>query len=478
MKVLFAASEAVPFVKTGGLADVSGALPAALKDLGVDVRVFLPFYNRLVDEKARLIECAPGIYEAEVNGVRFYFIRNDAYFDREGLYGNPDCDYADNLERFAFFSRATLEATKALEFRPDVIHCNDWQTGLIPAYLRDSFKRDPFFKSTATLFTVHNLAFHGFGTIEAYPETGLSPEFLSPDGLEFYGRVSQLKSGLSFSDVITTVSETYAKEIRTPELGFGLDGLLNHRSDSLFGVLNGVDVERWNPARDPDIAASYSSNDLAGKKKCKEALLREFKLEIDPDAPLIGVVSRLTEQKGWELFMEAEKEITALDFSLALLGTGDKKMEEYFTGLARRFPKRVSARICYDERLAHMVEAGADIFLMPSRYEPCGLNQIYSLIYGTVPIVRATGGLNDTVRDVSEERANGFKFADFSAAALVAKLAEATSLFKCDKSAWQKLSLSSMDEDFSWTKPARRYAELYATSSSRLLNNKAPNPQG
>ncbi len=481
MNIIFASSEAVPFAKTGGLADVSGSLPSAIKALGAEVCLFLPLYRDIQDGSFNLestgvkvtvpvgekdIECEILISEAP-GGVTAYFLKKDEYFDRSGLYGGADGDYFDNLERFTFFSRGVIEAAKALDIKPDIMHCNDWQTGLIPAYIKDTYSKDPFFKKTATLFTIHNLAYQGLFPPELFKATHLSERLFTFDGLEFWDKVSLLKSGIVFSDVITTVSETYAAEIQTKRLGAGLDDLLKHRKKDLHGVLNGVDYSVWDPETDSLIAANFTADDLAGKQSCKDALLKEFGLPTGKERPLIGIVSRLVDQKGFDIVTKAARKILKMGFALVLIGTGETRYEEFFRKLATENPKSVGVKIGYNEGVAHRIEAGADIFLMPSRYEPCGLNQIYSLKYGTIPVVRATGGLNDTIRDFTEPGGNGFKFKGLSAKALLDTLSEAAGLYK-DKSRWKKLMCTAMKEDYSWERSAGRYMELYRLALSSL----------
>lgn len=481
MNIIFASSEAVPFAKTGGLADVSGSLPSALKALGAEVTLFLPLYREIQDAGLDLkstgvkvivpvgekdIECE--IFTSEgPGGVTAYFLKRDEYFDRSGLYGGTDGDYFDNIDRFTFFSRGIIEAAKALDIKPDIIHCNDWQTGLIPAYIKDTYERDPFFNATATLFTIHNMAYQGLFPPALFKVTHLSESLFTFDGLEFWNKLSLLKSGIVFSDVITTVSETYAAEIQTKRFGAGLDDLLKHREKDLHGVLNGVDYNVWDPETDPLIAANFTSCDLAGKRSCKEALLKEFGLSIDPERPLIGVVSRLVDQKGFDIVTRAARKIIDMGFNLVLIGTGEERYERFFRRLAARNPERVGVKIGYNEGIAHRIEAGADLFLMASRYEPCGLNQIYSLKYGTIPVVRATGGLNDTIRNFTEPGGNGFKFKGLSTKVLLGTLSEAAILYK-DKTAWRKLVVTAMKEDYSWKRSAARYMELYRLALENL----------
>lgn len=471
--VIIVASEAAPFVKTGGLADVAGSLPVALKKLGCRPVIFLPYYRRVADggfdiEPTGLEVTVPigrreitgQVLKGSKDGVPVYFIRRDEYFDRGGVYGTPEGDYFDNIERFAFFSRGVLEVLKARGFDPDIIHCNDWQTGLIPAYLKDTYKNDLYFSSTSTVFTVHNAAYQGLFPADLFELTGLSPAVFTSEGLEFWGKMNFLKAGLVYSDIITTVSKAYSQEIQTAEYGWGLDGVLRGRKHDLYGILNGVDYGEWDPKTDPLIPENYSSGDLKGKAKCKKELIKAFGLKVKQASPVIGIVSRLAAQKGLDILAEAMPELMKLDVGVAVLGTGDRLYQTLMEELAEKYPGRLSVKIAFDNGLSHLVEAGSDIFLMPSRYEPCGLNQMYSLRYGTVPVVRATGGLDDTVREFGSGEGNGFKFAEYSAAALAAKVKEAVDTFK-DKKAWDALRINGMKEDFSWEASAARYMEIY-----------------
>ncbi|MBI5970019.1 MAG: glycogen synthase GlgA [Deltaproteobacteria bacterium] len=477
MNVIFASSEAAPFAKTGGLADVAMLLPAAIKRRGCEVSLFLPYYAQVKASGVKPVrvpvsihlpsgkrELTAELYMTEgFGGVNVYFIKRDEFFDRAFLYGTPKGDYPDNLERFSFFSRAVIEAIKAVGLMPDVIHCNDWQTGLIPAYLKDVYWNDPVFFNAAIVFTIHNIAYQGLFDKRLYGATGLSTSLFTADGLEFWDKISLLKAGIVYSDMITTVSQTYAKEIQTLELGGGLDGLLRARRGGLFGVLNGVDYGEWNPETDGLIPAAYSSTDMSGKAKCKMALMKEFGVKLKTPAPLVGMVSRLAEQKGFDILLEALPEIMKNDIGLVILGEGETRYQEALIEAAKIHPGRVSVKIAFSNALAHLITAGSDVFLMPSRYEPCGLNQMFALRYGTPPVVRATGGLQDTVSDAADGSATGFKFRGYSASALVGKLKEAEAGYK-DKKAWALLQKNGMKKDFSWDVSARRYIELYGAA--------------
>ncbi len=473
LSVVFAASEAAPFAKTGGLADVAGALPAELARLGCRVSLFLPMYRasdlsgvmlRRVDVRISVpvgpIAIEPEIHAAEWRGVEVFFIRCDEYFDRSRLYGTPDGDYFDNLERFTFFSRAVVETIRAGGMRVDIVHTNDWQTALVPAYLRDRYTDDPVFANTRTVFTIHNLAYQGLFPADRFPITHLSPQSFTFDRVEFWGQLNLLKAGAVYSDAITTVSEGYAKEIQTEEHGCGLEGLMRSRHADIFGILNGVDYDEWDPATDPHIPARYSAADMSGKAACRAGLLKEYGLELPDSAPLIGIVSRLAEQKGLDILTEAIPALARQGLGIVILGTGERAYEERLRELAAKYPKRLAVRIGFDNALAHRIEAGSDIFLMPSRYEPCGLNQIYSLRYGTVPVVRATGGLDDTVTDYRGGTGVGFKFRKHSARALVNKVSEALRVF-ADRGAWAKLQKKGMALDYSWKASAHKYLDLY-----------------
>jgi len=482
MKILLASPEVAPFAKTGGLADVAGALPKALERLGHDIRVILPLY-RMVD-KARFplkralrldIPFAGRLEEAELweartgREVPVYFLRNDHYYNREHLYQTPEGDYPDNGERFAFFSKGLLEACKALQFQPDVIHCNDWQTGLVPVYLKTLYRDDPFFQGTATLFTIHNLAYQGLFEKEILPFIGLPWDLFTTEGLEFYGKVNLLKGGLIFADILTTVSRRYSQEIQTEAFGCGLEGVLRARHQDLFGVLNGVDYEEWHPATDPHIAKPYTREDLSGKVECKKDLQLSVGLPVREDLPVAGVVTRLVAQKGIDLIATVLEEMLALDLQLVLLGTGEERYHAFFQKAANTYPDQVAVKLGFDLPLSHKIEAGCDLFLMPSRFEPCGLNQMYSLLYGTVPIVRATGGLDDTIIPFDPEtgKGNGFKFSDPSPEQLLKTVCRAVFLFKKRKDLWITLVRNGMEGDFSWERSAREYERLYRLAKER-----------
>jgi starch synthase len=474
MKIVFAASECVPFAKTGGLADVVGALPPALAALGHDVTVYLPKYKQTKLADAKAVVCSITVpfddrYRfcsvvdgGTHSGVKFYFIDYPAYFERDALYGTPLGDYRDNAERFALYSRAVLEGCKVLGV-PDVFHCHDWQSALVPILLRSVYAEDPALRDVATAFTIHNMGYQGLFPPDTLPLLMLPWDLFTIDKLEFYGKLNFLKGALVFSDFVTTVSRKYSQEIQTAEYGFGLEGVLRGRAGTVTGILNGVDYNEWSPQNDKFIAAHYSPEDLGGKAKCKQDLLTEFGVRnADPRVPVIGIVSRFAAQKGFDLILQVADRLAREDMIVVALGAGDKEYEDLFRRLNKQFPQKFAVKVAYDNKIAHKIEAGADMFLMPSRYEPCGLNQIYSLKYGTVPVVRATGGLDDTIEnwEPHTRKGTGFKFAEYSGEALLATLRAALQAFR-DKESWQTLMRNGMNKDFSWTASAREYVKIY-----------------
>ncbi len=474
MKIVFAASECVPFSKTGGLADVVGALPPALAALGHDVSVYLPKYKQTklaeartvvrsitvpFDDRYRFCSVVDGGIHA---GVKFYFIDYPPYFDRDALYGTPLGDYRDNAERFALYSRAVLEACKVLGV-PDVFHCHDWQSALVPILLRSVYAEDPALRDVAVVFTIHNMGYQGLFPPDTLPLLMLPWDLFTIDKMEFYGKINFLKGALVFSDFITTVSRKYSQEIQTAEYGFGLEGVLRARAGTVTGILNGVDYSEWSPQTDKFIAAHYSPEDLRGKAACKQDLLAEFGVaNADPSLPVIGIISRFAAQKGFDLISQVADRLAREDMLIAALGAGDKEYEDLFRRLNKQFPQKIAVKIAYDNKIAHKIEAGADMFLMPSRYEPCGLNQIYSLKYGTVPVVRATGGLDDTIDnwDPHARKGTGFKFSEYSGEALLATIRSALQAYR-DQDNWRALMRNGMNKDFSWTASAKEYAKVY-----------------
>ncbi len=482
LTIAMAASEAQPYAKSGGLADVVGALPVHLARLGHRVLLFVPYhretrvrYPRLPRALAPLDLPFPG-HEVRVEllrhepapGVTVYLVREDSAFDRPHLYGGPDGDYWDNAGRYALFCRAVLAGLQGLSERPDVVHAHDWQAALLPLYLRHRPDFGGPLTGTPSLLTVHNLAYQGIFPRAALAYTGVPEHLFHLHGVEFYGALNLLKGGLVCADAISTVSPRYSQEIRTPAFGERLDGVLRERADALYGILNGADYEAWNPETDPRLPARYHAGDLAGKARCKEALERSYGFEPDPGTPLFGTVSRLADQKGFDLLAAALPQIAQLNLRLCVLGTGDRRYQELFVDLARRHPGCLRVRIGYDEDLAHLVEAGADFYLMPSRFEPCGLNQLYSLRYGTVPVVRAVGGLADTVAhfDPGRGTGTGFVFRDYDLAGLLWALREALAIF-ARPADWARVRGNAMAADFSWESSARRYADLYRALASR-----------
>jgi starch synthase len=487
-KVLFASSEVVPFAKTGGLADVAGTLPVALRGMGCDIRVIMPFYRMVESVAAERtlvvegLEIAVGnkLYAADIwetrlaQSVPVYLVKCDEFFDRGSLYGTAKGDYRDNAERFIFFSRCALEACMKLGFAPDIVHCHDWQSGLIPAYLKTIYSSKPNFLKTGSVFTIHNIAYQGLFDRTAFNLTGLPGRLFSIDGFEYWGNMSILKAALMFSDIINTVSKKYSEEIQTPEFGYGMEGILAMRRADLYGILNGVDYDEWNPETDKFLAAQYRSADLKGKQTCKEDLLKEFNLPASLRAqPLLGVISRLADQKGFDLLAEIIDELMAIDLGFVLLGTGEQKYHDLFAAIGKKYPKRAGIKIAYNNAIAHKIEAGCDLFLMPSRYEPCGLNQIYSLKYGTVPVVRATGGLDDTIVDYngSDGQGNGFKFTEYSAQEFLHSIKRALKIY-ANKTKWARLVKNCMANDFSWEQSAKQYMELYGKALQKVKREK------
>jgi len=483
MKILLASSEIVPFAKTGGLADVCGALPKALRRIGVEADCILPYY-RTVDAarpalkgEAEAIDVPVGhrqepgtVEEARIaDGGSAFLVRNARYFDREFLYGTKDGDYVDNCERFTFFCRAVMEWIRASGRRYDVIHCNDWQTALIPVYMKTLYAGRAPFAEAGTVYTVHNLGYQGLFWNHELPMIGLGWDVFTPQGLEFYGKINLMKGGLVFADILSTVSATYSREIQNKEYGYGLEGVLYERRDDLYGIVNGIDYDEWNPATDRWIAANYSAADLSGKKACRDDLLAAFGLAAT-DEPVVGIIGRLTGQKGFDLLEEVGEWLAAQPLRLVILGAGERQYEESIRALGEKYPDRIALRVAYDNALAHKIEAGADMYLMPSRYEPCGLNQIYSLIYGTVPVVRDTGGLADTVVDADRNpsEGTGFAFHEYDAGELKDAISRALAAF-AERGRWGAIVRRGMARDFSWEASAREYVVLYEKALRKRL---------
>jgi starch synthase len=482
LNILFVSSEVEPFAKTGGLADVSGTLPQVIKDQGHEIRIIMPRYGSISERKFKLhdvirlkdIEVPIGKEKkiANVNSsfianvkskVQVYFLANKELYERPGIYTSPDSkkDYVDNDVRFIFFCRGVLETLKRLGWQPDIIHCNDWQTGLIPAYIKTMYNHDPFFKNIKTVFTIHNLAYQGTFPAAAFDKTGLPEAEFGKEGVEFFGKLNFMKAGLVYSDVITTVSEKYAEEIcSTEEFGCGLEGVLQKRKSQLHGIINGIDYNIWNPETDELIIKRYDMRTLEGKQDNKKELLAKFGLAYKVNVPLVGIISRLVDQKGLDLIKEIADDFMKLDVQFVMLAAGEKRYQDYFESLHKKYAAKMGLFIGYNDELAHLIEAGCDMYLMPSRYEPCGLNQLYSLKYGTVPIVRATGGLDDTIHDVESGNGNGFKFKKYDSKELFKTIQRALKMYH-DTAAWKKIMKNGMQQDFSWESSAKKYTNLY-----------------
>lgn len=484
LQIVWLTSEATPFAKTGGLADVSASLPTALAKHGHDVTVIMPYYPRHmagVNVKTHPLDTPLGvpfgfgeewarIRELRVNDrTRFLFIEFDRFFDRPGLYDWMGDGYWDNPERFIFFSRAAMQTILALKLRPDILHAHDWHTALACVYLKSPlYRRHGNFDDTRSTLTIHNIGYQGVCGKNHMPLTGLGWEFFNYFCLEYYDQINLLKGGIMTADMVSTVSPSHAIEILSPEYGFTLDPSLQHRAATgkLRGILNGIDVEQWNPATDPALTANYSAKNLTGKATCKKALLKQVKLPNTPGTPLFGLVTRLAYQKGLDVFADAMDVLLSngLDARFVLLGSGERGIQDHLIHLAQRHPDRFTAVIGYDEHLAHQIEAGSDMFVMPSRYEPCGLNQMYSMRYGTPPVARAIGGLNDTVvnfEDVNESEATGFKFWDLHRDAVVATIHWAVDVYKNSPRIFKRIQRNGMIRDFSWDHTAKLYEELY-----------------
>ncbi len=476
MKIAFLVSEAVPYAKTGGLADVAGALPKYLSRRGADVRLFMPLYREVRKKGLPLTKALDGtrmtfggrevrfsLWEHKADGFQACFVENDEAFDRDALYGTPGGDYPDNGRRFGFFAAAGLESMKRLGFAPDILHGHDWQSAAALALLRHRGAADPFFARTRSLFTIHNLAYQGLFDKGILAALGLPESLFNMNDLEFYGKVSFMKAGILYATAVSTVSPRYAREIQTPEFGCGLDGLLRSRAGVLHGIMNGVDYASWDPAADPLIPSPFSAADLSGKEACRAGLLGSFGLAAGPDVPVVGMVSRLAGQKGLDIVCEALPSLFALGLRLVILGTGDARIQDKLVEARKAYPTQLGLRIAFDDKLARTIYAGSDLFLIPSRYEPCGLTQMYSLRYGTVPVVRATGGLDDSIEefDAVARTGNGFKFGDATPAAMMDSVRKALDAFR-DRAAWNALVRNAMACDFSWEKAAGEYLKLYS----------------
>ena len=473
MKILFAASECVPFIKTGGLADVVGALSPVLKQKGTDVRVIVPLYASIPEKWTSEMksECEfevelgwrkqyCGVKSLEYQGVTFYFVDNQFYFGRSYIYGLGGDEY----ERFGFFSRAVIDALPHLDFQPDIIHCHDWQTGMVPALLKIQYAHFPFYQNIKTAYTIHNLQYQGVFPIKAVQDTlGLGDSLFTSDKLECYGCANYMKAGLVYADELTTVSPSYSDEIQTAFYGERLDGLLRARKDQLSGILNGIDIDDYDPSKDPMIYANYEAMSLGGKEYCKQELQKELGLDVDPNAPVVGIISRLSNQKGLDLIECVIRELMDTGIQLVVLGMGEAKYTNLFSWAESEYPGRLAARFAMNHQLAHRIYAGADMFLMPSQFEPCGLSQLISLRYGTVPIVRETGGLRDTVLSYNKftDEGNGFSFFNYNAHDMLHTVRRAVHYYKNNREVWYKLIVRGMTGDYSWYASANKYLEMY-----------------
>ena len=481
LKIAICSTEAVPFAKTGGLADVTGSLPQALKKIGNMPIVILPGYEHIfsnfqniekVYENARVKisdkkEDYFDIYKILNKGVDYYFVRNSFYFGRENLYGTPQGDYEDNNLRFGFFSKSILELLRIIRFKPDILHLHDYHVALCSFFLsvEKSLNKNYYLNSTKTVFTIHNIAYQGIFGQETMEKIGIDRKYFNMDGLEFYGKINYMKGGIVYSDKITTVSPTYSREILTPEFGYGLDGVLETRKDCISGIINGIDYEYWNPENDMEITENYSTADMAGKTKCKKALLDKMFERPDYNRPVFGMVSRLSEQKGIDILIEAIKNILEEKLYIVLLGTGDDRYMKLLKDIQMANNDKISLNLAFSEKLARMIYAGSDIFLMPSKYEPCGLGQLISLKYGTVPVARKTGGLADTIIDIGSEKdidrgGQGFMFNNYDWQSLYYCMKKALSFFK-DKKTWNKIVNNAMKCDYSWDYSAEMYIDLF-----------------
>ncbi|HBR03902.1 MAG TPA: glycogen synthase GlgA [Ruminiclostridium sp.] len=481
MKVWLASAEAAPFAKTGGLADVAGSLPKALKDLEIDIRVVMPKYSQIDSEfVSRMVFLGQlqvelgwrkqycGVFHLEYEGIDFYFIDNEYYFFRpEGYYG-----LSDDGERFSFFCRAILEALPVIGFQPDIIHLNDWQTGMVSLLLDDDYRRrkDGFYKNMHTLFTIHNLKYQGVFQKNVLKDVlGLDWKYFHPDGVEFYNQVNFMKAGLSYSSVLNTVSPTYAEEIKFDFFAENLQDMIRRRSNDLYGILNGIDYDKNDPRTDPRLYANFDAVDLSGKYENKRRLQQDLDLDVRADIPLVSLISRLVEQKGLDLIERIFSELMEIGIQFVVLGSGNKHYEDFFMDAQNRYPGGVSANIKYDGMLAQRIYAGSDMFLMPSLFEPCGLSQIFAMRYGTVPIVRETGGLRDTVKpyNVFTREGTGFSFSNYNAHEMKDAVARAVEIYQ-NKEEWENLIRACMGEDFSWQSSARKYKKLYQSILKRF----------
>ena len=498
MNIVYVSSEVAPFSKTGGLADIAGALPPEIAALGHHVSVMTPYYRgtKKIEPKPKLIAegavsvgtesvpwslylsaASPSPSGATKGQLKIYFIGCDSYFDRDGLYGTPNGDYEDSCSRFVFFSRACLAAAKSLGQPVDIWHCHDWQTAIIPAYLKILLASDPFYSASKTVFTIHNLAYQGLFWHWDWPLLNLPWQHFNWRELEFHGKMNLLKGALVHADILTTVSPTYAQEIQTPDYGCGLDGILSGRKDELIGIINGIDKTAWNPAKDNFLPAEYSARNMDGKQLCKAALRRKFNLS-DGASVVIGMIGRLFEQKGFDLVTQGIDELLRRDVQLVILGTGREEFHKMLQRVQQTNPKRVAVAFAFDNSLAHLIEAGSDMFLMPSRYEPCGLNQLYSLAYGTPPIVHNVGGLADTINDttpasVEAGTATGFRFDEYTSQAMLECIDRALQVYTKQPDVWRKIQLAGMSQNWSWRRSAEEYVGVYERVKAKPAEKKA-----
>ena len=482
MKILFVASEVSPFAKTGGLADVAGSLPKALKKKGHDVRIIMPLYQCVETggftiKKARKgVEALIGgviekgmLRQTSLDDIPVYLIDRKEYFQRPYLYGTPAGDYPDNSRRFGFFCRGAVDLLKKLDFRPDVIHCHDWQTALVPTIIRYELQDDPFFMKTALVYTIHNLAYQGLFEREALADLGLDPSCFTMDRLEYYGKVNLMKGGILTADVVNTVSTSYCREIQTEEMGCGLQGVLRQRDHDLYGILNGIDYQDWNPATDPALFKNYTATALSGKAANKKALQKALGLEQSPHTPLLGMITRLSAQKGMDLLEKLLPKFKAAKLQLVILGTGDERYMKMLSAFQKKGTDNISIHLSFDNVLARRVYAASDMFLMPSHYEPCGLGQLIALRYGAIPVVRKTGGLGDTVFDARDgfREPNGFTFDDYTPKAFWGAVTRAIETFG-ERKVWDKMVRSGMNSDYSWEHSAGEYEAMYEKALKKV----------
>jgi starch synthase len=475
MKVLIASSEAVPYAKTGGLADVTGTLVNKLRGMNIDARLIVPMYRGIrkkfgPEDTGLDISVLLGrdkyVSRVYTHGKSTILIECDEFFDRKEIYGASGTGYDDNAFRFIFFSRALLETCMALDFIPDVIHCNDWQTGLVPLYMKTIYSDR--FRGTASLFTIHNLGYQGIFPESAMTLTGLGAEMFNPEVIEFHGKVNLMKAGITSADAISTVSENYAREILTPEYGVSLDGVLRNRKKVLTGIINGIDTDEWDPARDELTSGKYDIKNISGKEKCRNHLVRECNFG-NKRLPLVSILGRLSSQKGIDVFLDAADGILSHGVNMVILGKGDRDIRDGLRRLSRKYPANISLNIGFDETLAHIVYAGSDILLIPSHYEPCGLAQMIGMRYGTVPVARATGGLVDTIEDFNSQRGSGtgFLYSGSDPSSLEECLKRAFCIFS-NAQIWQRLVEKCMKMDFSWNASTKKYAALYRNISRKV----------